>query len=55
MNTQISLLPDGDPRLIKINWTVTEEVGYHYDLTTGVRTDVRTGETTKDWSPEEWK
>ena len=55
MNTQINLLPEGDLRALKLPWTVTEEVGYHYNLETGVRTDVRTGETTKDWSPDEWR
>ena len=39
---------------LKIGWKVYEELGYHYDLQTGVRTDVRTGEKTKNWNVKEF-
>ena len=39
---------------LKISWTVFEEVGYHYDMQTHTRTDLRTGEQTKNWSVTEF-
>jgi len=34
---------------LNLGWVIFEELGFHYDLTTGIRTDLRTGEQTKDW------
>jgi hypothetical protein len=39
---------------LKISWKIFEELGYHYDMQTGVRTDMRTGEQTKNWSVKEF-
>ena len=34
---------------LNLGWVIFEELGFYYDLTTGIRTDLRTGEQTKDW------
>lgn len=38
---------------LNLGWVIFEELGFHYDLTTGIRTDLRTGEQTKDWDRKE--
>lgn len=50
MNTSIIDLNKNSHNL---NWVIYEELGYWYDLTKGTRTDLRTGEQTKDWDRNE--
>lgn len=50
MNTNII---DLNKHSLTLNWVVYEELGYWYDLSNGVRTDLRTGEKTKDWDRSE--
>jgi hypothetical protein len=38
---------------LNLGWVIFEELGYWYDLTKGTRTDLRTGEQTKDWDRNE--
>jgi hypothetical protein len=50
MNTNII---DLNKHSLTLNWVVYEELGYWYDLSNGTRTDLRTGEKTKDWDRSE--
>jgi len=38
---------------LNLGWVIFEELGFYYDLTNGIRTDLRTGEQTKDWNRKE--
>ena len=50
MNTSII---DLNKHSLNLNWVVYEDLGYWYDLSNGTRTDLRTGEKTKDWDRSE--